>query len=208
MTSSTSCTKKRLVVETEKGKYTIPATDFVGGTCIAQQRCTRLGAILAPFTEKSEFDSVLKAIHACEHMHSHHSQYVGLFISSDNSSRVFSNGVKFSYELHGHLYQENHVTMPQNCPMAVLDRRRPTRLQINSNIFCRWAWRPYICFEPKKTAKSDAVISKVVSDKATFSINPFLVVALVCLIGYLIKQNKNLKLKLQQNSECIKEYSM
>ena len=65
MAAVSHCTKDNLVVETEKGKYTIPNNDwynFVKGTCIAQERCTEIGAILAPFTEKSEFDAVLNAI--------------------------------------------------------------------------------------------------------------------------------------------------
>ena len=199
------CSEDNLIVETEKGKYTIPSRDFVVGTCIATERCTELGAILAPFTEQSEFDIVMKAIKSCEYQHPTHLKWVGLLISKDNSTRVFTNGVKFEDKIHGDLYQENHVTMPKNCPIAVLDPERTNKLQIDVNRKCRPQRRPYICFEPKKTINSDAITSDTASSNTSLfiAVGSIVLVAVVCLVSYMARQIKNLKLKLQQTSNDV-----
>ena len=192
-------------METEKGKYTIPSRDFARGACAAIERCTELGAILAPFTEQSEFDIVMKEIKSCEYQHPLHKKWVGLLISKDNSTRVFTNGVKFEDNVHGDLYQENHVTIPKNCPIAILDPERTNKLQISVNLNCRPHNRLYVCFEPKKTTKSEAITSDTVSTNTSLLVvvGSILIVALICLVSYLVRQNKNLKMKLQQTSNDV-----
>ena len=202
---TSECSEKQLVVETEKGKYTIPSgndsSDYAKGTCIAQERCTEIGAILAPFTDKSEFDAVMEAINSCEHQNTYANKWVGLLISKDNSSRVFTNGVKFDEKIHGSLYQENSVGMPRNCPVAILDAYRTNKLQISANRMCRPGLRPYVCFEAKKTIESDAITSDTAGANTSLlaAVGSVVIVALVCVIGFMAKQNKSLKLKLQQN---------
>ena len=204
MTTST-CTKEKLIVETEKGKYTLPAKDSIGGTCEAQERCTKLGGILAPFTEKSEFDSVMTAVKSCKYQSKLYLKLVGLHIANDDSSRVFTNGVKFDYGIHGDLYQENPVNMPRNCPNAVFDPRRQNKLQIGTNWNCRPSRSLYICFEPKKTTKADAITSDAANVNSTFLIagGSIFLVAVVCLFGFMAKQIRNLKIKLQQTSNDV-----
>ena len=188
------CSEDNLIVETEKGKYTIPSRDFVVGTCIATERCTELGAILAPFTEQSEFDIVMKAIKSCEYQHPTHLKWVGLLISKDNSTRVFTNGVKFEDKIHGDLYQENHVTMPKNCPIAILDSTRTNKLQISVNRLCKPQLRPYICFEQKKPAKSDAITSDIkgVDTRLFIAVGSVFLVANVFLVCFFVRKFKNL----------------
>ena len=203
MTTST-CTKEKLIVETEKGKYTLPADDFLYSACEAQERCTKLGAILAPFTEKSEFDSVMNAVTSCKHQSQYQQRLVGLLVAKDNSSRVFTNGVEFDYEVHGDLSEENPVDMPRNCAAPVFHPRRPNKLQIDTNWGCRPPQRLYICFKTKKTTKADAITSDAANVNSSFLIAGgsifFVVVAVACLVGYLVKQIKNLKMKLQQTT--------
>ena len=206
---TSKCSEKDLIVETEKGKYTIPSgndfSDYVKGTCIAQERCTELGAILAPFTEKSEFDAVMEAINSCEYQNIHANKWVGLLISRDNSTRVFTNGVKFDEKTHGALYQENPVGMPRHCPVAILDAFRTNKLQISLNRMCVPQKRPYICFEAKKTVKSDSITSHTVNINTSLlmAVCSIIFVAVVCMFGYMARQNKILKLKLQQNSNDV-----
>ena len=200
---TSTCTKEKLIVETEKGRYTIPTEDWAEGFCAAQNRCTMLGgAILAPIKERSEFNAVMKSIKSCEHQNKVSVRYIGLHIASDNSTRVFTDGVKFDYEVHGHLYKENYVNMPQNCPAAILAPELEDNLHIGSNWNCGDSERLFICFEPKKTIKFDAITSVAEGGKTSvfIAVGSFLFVAVACMFGYLVRQIKNLKIKLQQTS--------
>ena len=206
---SSKCSEKDLIVETGKGKYTIPSgndfSDYVKGTCVAQERCTELGAVLAPFTDKFEFDAVMQAISSCEYQNIYANKWVGLLISRDNSTRVFTNGVKFDEKVHGGLYQENPVGMPTNCPVAILDATRTNKLQISANQMCVPQKRPYICFGAKKTFKSDAITGHTINVKTSHlaAVASITLIAVVCIIGFMAKQIKNLKLKFQQNSNDV-----
>ena len=205
MTSSSTCTKENLIVETEKGKYTIPADDWVFSACEAQKRCTKLGgSILAPIKEQSEFNAIMEAIQSCEYQSKIAQKYVGLYIAEDNSTRVFSDGVKFDKDVHGRVYQENDIG-PDNCPVAFLYPQRPNKLQIGVNRWCGEYERLFICFEPKNTIKSDAITSDLASPNKSFlvAVGSFLFVAVVCLVSYLVRQNKNLRMKLQQTSNGV-----
>ena len=189
-----TCTKEKLVVETKKGIYTLPSGDnYAKGRCAAEAKCTEMEAILAPFTEKAEFDAVDKAILACEHQNDYEAKFVGLKISKDNSSRVFSNGVKFDYKLHGDLYEETQVTMPRDCPGAYMDPLNEDKIVIASEYNCWDIKTKYICFEPKKAAKSEAVTTVNVNSNFLILGGSIFLVAVACLVCYLIKEIKNLK---------------
>ena len=205
MTTSSTCTKENLIVETEKGKYTMPTDDWVFSACEAQKRCTKLGgSILAPIKEQSEFKAVMNGIKSCDHQDPIGARYIGLYIADDNSTRVFSDGEKFDYGVHGDLYQEHHVS-PQNCPSAILLPNQPDKLHIGVNWWCGEKERLFICFEPKKTIKSDAITSGSEGESTSLliAVGSFLLVALVCLVFYVVRQNKNLRLKLQQTSNDV-----
>ena len=197
---SSTCTEQQVVVETKKGKYTIPVDDDVDTRCEAQARCTKINAILAPFTEKSEFDQVISAINSCEHMNPYETKWVGLSIAPDNSTRVFDNGVKFDYKVHGHLYQENHIDMPTDSPNAILDPMITDKLQISNNPWRKEYKRPYVCFEQKQSAKSDAITGDASNLRFIIAGGSIVIVVGACLVGYLVKQVKNLKSKLRQTS--------
>ena len=206
MTYSYKCTKENLIVETEKGKYTMPTDDFVLTACDGQKRCTKLGgSILAPIKEESEFSAIMESIKSCEYQDQLSARYIGLYIADDNSTRVFSDGEKFDYNVHGSLYQENDVGMPDNCPSAILDPKRTNKPQIGANWWCGMKERLFICFEPKKSTQSDAITSNTVSVNTSLliAVGLILFVAVVCMFGYFIRQIKNLKLKLQQTSNDV-----
>ena len=65
--------------------------------------------------------------------------------------------------------------------------------------------RPYICFEAKKTFKSDAVTGHTINVKTSLlaAVASITLIAVVCIIGFMAKQIKNLKLKFQQNSNDV-----
>ena len=88
-----------------------------------------MGGILAPITDKTDSDAIVKAIKSCKYQASKRylTKYVGLSISKDNSHRIFSNGVHFNKDLHGDLYEENNIR-PGNCPGAFLMLYYPEKL--------------------------------------------------------------------------------
>ena len=195
-----SCTKEKLVVETEKGTYIHPS-DKAAGQCAAEEKCTLLGAILAPFTEKSEFDAVVNAIESCHFHNDFNTKYIGLNIAKDNSSRVFSNGVEFSYKLHGHLYDEKKIsTAASNCPGAFLTMGDKKMLKI----YPKWKWKQniskkYICFKPKTSSRSDEITGDARTRNSNFAIaGTSCFVALVCLVGFLLVKVKNQASKISQ----------
>ena len=207
---SSDCLKDKLVVETTKGTYTFAHQDTAKGSCGAERKCTKINAILAPFTELSEFLDVIAAVNSCSHIPKYEYSHVGLKIAKDNSTRVFSNGVKFDYKLHGSLYRENQVTMPRNCPGAYFSPRNQRKLEIGSNRGCKEIWGPYVCFEPRVVAKPEAISTDTTNVDSTFFISgglfQFALVGLVCILFCLVcfsfVQIKKLKSKLsQQTSE-------
>lgn len=194
----TSCTKEKLVVEAEKGTFILPHgdDDFVNDRCTAEYKCMQHGGILAPFTEKSEFDKVMSALFSCEHAGKYllYPRKVGLIIARDNSSRIFSNGLPFDWNKHGSFYDENRGSSPKNCPYAVFSPLFQDKLQIDSGFACKEFNELYACFKPKFT-KSDAIsgeATKFDSNSVVAGISVLFVVA-ACLACFLFKQNKKLK---------------
>ena len=201
-----NCSKEKLVVETEKGTYIHPA-DKAAGQCAAEEKCTLLGAILAPFTEKSEFDAVVNAINSCDyHRFDFNSKYIGLNIAKDNSSRVFSNGVEFSYKLHGHLYDEKKLsTTGLNCPGAFLSTAYTDKLKIYPKWKCKQnISKKYICFKPKKSSRSDEIIGDAVTSNSSFVIvGTSCFVALICLVVFLLIKVKKQASKISQLTSSV-----
>ena len=201
-----SCTKEKLVVETEKGTYIHPS-DKAAGQCAAEEKCTLLGAILAPFTKKSELDAVVNAINSCDyHRYDYNSKYIGLNIAKDNSSRVFSNGVEFSYKLHGHLYDERKIsTTPPNCPGAFLTTGDKKILKIYPKWKCKQnISKKYICFKPKTSSRSEEITSDSVTSNSGFSVaETSCFVALVCLVIFLLVKNKKQASKISQLTSSV-----
>ena len=198
----TTCTKEKLVVETVKGTYILPTDDIADGRCAAEAKCTELGGILAPFTEKSEYDAVTDALMSCEYQHNLHLKYVGLNIAKDNSSRVFSNGIEFDYELHGDLYQENEVTMPEDCPGAFFVLNFD-KLQIGTEWNCSQRPMRYVCFKPKKIAKSEAITSDVSGNSNLLTFAGLCLMALICLICFLLVKIKKQASKISQLTSSV-----
>ena len=193
-----TCTKDKLVVETEKGTY-ILSSEKVVGRCAAEERCLEMGSILAPLTEKSEFDAIINAMESCVYQRTEiDGKYIGLSISYDNTHRIFSNGVEFDKDLHGDLYEENKIR-PGSCPGAFLLLIEP-KLQIGQIWGCsKVVARQYICFKPKKNAELKALTNGVASSSLSLLvIAGSSIVALVCLVVVLLIKNKKQALKISQ----------
>ena len=132
----------------------------------AQKECAKHGQILAPITEKEDFDAIIEVLstkneenlltgrHLWDYM-------VGLEVASDNSHRIFTNGVEFDKEKHGSFYKDDDYYELTNytCPLALLYPRDPTSITVE-NTWCESLLYSYICFKPKNEpcASSGAIV--------------------------------------------------
>ena len=91
------------MLKLKKGTYTFPF-DEAPGTCAAEE-CLEMGDILAPITDKTDLDAIVKVTKSYKYKSSkrYRAKYVGLSISKDNSHRIFSNGIHLNKDLHGDL---------------------------------------------------------------------------------------------------------
>ena len=136
------------------------------------------------------------AVTSCDHTEQYASYYIGLTIAKDDSVRVFPDGERFDYQVHGPLYETQEMGIPENCPLAVLDPQEPQKLQIEPSWYCEDILSPYICFKPKKSPESKAVLGGEVGVSSNFfAVAALLQVATVCLVCFLFLQIKRLKSK-------------
>ena len=136
------------------------------------------------------------AVTSCDHTEQYASYIIGLAIAKDDSFRVFPDGERFDYQVHGPLYETQEMGIPENCPLAVLDPLEPQKLQIEPNWYCKGRLSPYICFKLKKSPESKAVLGGEVGDSSNFfAVAALLQVATVCLVCFLFLQIKRLKSK-------------
>ena len=134
----------------------------------AHQECAKHGQILAPITEKEDFDAIVAVLSAEneENILTGRDwwQYlVGLEVAYDNSHKIFTNGVEFDEEKHGSWYEnDKHNKLEGNCPLALLWPGNPTSILIR-NTWCEVVEKMYICFKPKNRpcASSDSVVGKI-----------------------------------------------
>ena len=134
----------------------------------AHHECAKHGQILAPITEKEDFDAIIKVLSAENEENiltgRHAWQYmVGLEVALDNSNKVFTNGVAFDQKKHGAFYNDddyNELTHGK-CPLALLYPRNPTSIEVK-NTYCEIIMHCYICFKPKGSycSSSDALVSE------------------------------------------------
>ena len=141
------------------------------------------------------------ALNACQHTKKATMYYIALNIAPDNSHRVFPDGTQFDYRVHGPLYEENDIGMPRNCPQAYLEPFEEDKLQIYPLINCGKEKSPYICYKPKKSPESEAVLSDAVGgSSAIFVFGALLLFALFGSVCFLLVQNKRLKSKFSQQT--------
>ena len=74
------------------------------------------------------------------------------------------------------------------------------KLQISNNPWRREYKRHYVCFEQQHSVKSDAIIGDAGNLRFIIAGGSVVIVVAACLVGYLVKQVKNLKSKLRQTS--------
>ena len=134
----------------------------------AQKECAKHGQILAPITEKEDFDAIVEVLSAENEENiltgRDFTQYmVGLEVAYDNSKKVFMNGVEFDKEKHGAFYKDDqyHELANGRCPLALLWPMDPTAITVEYT-WCETDFYDYICFKPKNKpcASPDALVGE------------------------------------------------
>ena len=160
----------------------------------AMNHCAKKDSILAPITEKADFDA-LSAAYNKKYFESPRSFHVGLEIANDNSGRVFINGEAWDQEKHGAFYREAE---PPYAPNECLNTLFvpwifPKTMVIDYQIKCHLQPTDFVCFKPKKTASPGALISGEGSNVAVYGAVGFAagvaVCCLVALAGFFYKKS-------------------
>ena len=154
-------------IERPSGTFTVHYKERQNFTA-AQKECAKNGQILAPITEKEDFDAIFEVVTAENEENlitgRDWTQYmVGLEVAYDNSKKVFMNGVKFDEKKHGSFYKDDQYNRLEDgrCPLALLSTWDPTSITVE-NTWCETEFFDYICFEPKNKpcASAEAVVSE------------------------------------------------
>ena len=144
------------------------------------------------------------ALNACQHTKKAMMYFVALKIAPDNSHRVFPDGTRFDYQVHGPLYEENDIGMPRNCPQAYLEPFEEDKLQIYPLWNCGKELSPYICYKPKKIPRIGSCFGRCGWRQfSDFVFGALLLFALFGSICFLLVQNKRLKSKFSQQTSVL-----
>ena len=152
----------------------------------AMNYCAEKDSILAPITEKADFDA-LSAAYNKKDFQSPRSFHVGLEIAHDNSGRVFVNGEAWDQEKHGAFYKEAEAPYgPNECLNSLfVPGFFPNKMVIDYQLKCHRQQTDFVCFKPKKTGSSGALNKGQGSSYAVFGSACFAAgVAFCCLMAF------------------------
>ena len=179
--------------------------------CSATKFCKKKGHILAPILTNEDKAAVRKLIDPLCDIHQGVRHYhLGLDITpcGNAQDRVFSNGVKYNKDVHGHLYID-YNTPATKCPLAYISYLYgPIRLVIGTKNNCEQEPMKFICLD-QSTATASGITKneddyyKVSSKKALVAVGgafiAFGCLAMVTLRFY--RQNNLLKKELNKQIE-------
>ena len=192
-------------VKTSSGTFTV--YNQLLDKCAATKFCKEKGHILAPISTLEDKEALTKLLHADCDIHKGVRHYhIGLDITpcGGGQDRVFSNGVIYDKNVHGHLYVDKYITAQEKCPLAYMHYfYSMNRLVIGTRRRCEQQPMKVLCLD-QSTAASSPITQreddhyKVSSSEAVIGLVGNLVVvgclALVALKFY--RQSKMLKTEL------------
>ena len=120
------------VVNTPTGRFTFHKKRM--SVCEAKKFCAQRGEILAPVTNKADFDALYKAARegnnpSCPFHHDDMILYsLGLDITpcgKGKQDRIFTNGVLWDKNVHEKLYTDYQDSWNSNCAYAVMNNGNP-----------------------------------------------------------------------------------
>ena len=108
-------------VKTSSGTFTV--YNQLLDKCAATKFCKKKGHILAPIVNDEDKTAIIKLIDPNCDIHKGVRHYhIGLDITpcGGGQDRVFSNGVIYDKNVHGHLYDDTFITAQEKCPLAYM----------------------------------------------------------------------------------------
>ena len=164
--------------------------------CSAKKFCEKKGHILAPITTTEDKEAVWDLLNIFCKIHQGVRYYhIGLDITprlgcGGGQDRVFTNGVKYDKDIHGHLYDDTYITTESKCPLAYMHYFfLKNDLIIGTKTDCKYNGEPepmkFLCLD-----QSTATSSPVTQDNADyFKLNTTQALAavggIVCVVGSL-----------------------
>ena len=152
-------------VITRSGKFTFYRQEM--SICEAKKFCARREGILAPITNKEDFDALHRAAKAgnhpgCQYHHGYAQYFIGLDVTpcgEGKQDRVFTNGEVWDDDVHGKLYLDRFDTWNEPCVFALFVN------QLDGPSMGRWndcyqGNFPFICLQPSAPRNSTMSGSK------------------------------------------------
>ena len=155
-------------VTTPTGKFTFHDQGVT--VCEAKKICASKGEILAPITNRADFDALYRVTQAGNHPSCpfHYGAFpysIGLDVTpcgKGKQDRVFTNGVVWNDTVHGQLYSEGPDSRTSPCVHASLRTFENKPHVYSYGYFCRHSWPRFICLKeasPSELASSGSCSS-------------------------------------------------
>ena len=144
-------------IKTSSGTFTV--YNQLLDKCAATKFCQRKGQILAPIVSQEDKDAITKLLNPdCEIHQGVRHYHIGLDVTpcGNTQDKVFSNGVIYDKDIHGHLY-DDFSTPKTKCPLAYIHFLYTTnRLIIGGKNGCRQQKMKFICLD-RSTATAQPI---------------------------------------------------
>ena len=196
-------------IKTSSGTFTV--YNQLLDKCAATKFCQRKGQILAPIVSQEDKDAITKLLNPDCKIHQGVRHYhIGLDVTPCGGSqdRVFTNGVIYDKNVHGHLY-DDYITNKEKCPLAYMHYFRSRNfLIIGDKNNCEPEPMKFLCLD-QSTATSSPITQKKTDN---FEVSPTqavvgmggIFIAFGCLAMATLKfyrQSKTLKTELNALNE-------
>ena len=150
-------------VTTPTGKFTFYGE--IVSVCEAKKVCAEKGEILAPITNRADFEALLRVTQtgnhpSCPFHHGFFLYSIGLDVTpcgKGKQDRVFTNGVVWNNTVHGQLYSDYMNSWKSPCVMAQLATINPKPALVTFGRLCNPTYQRFICL--KEAAPSNVISS-------------------------------------------------
>ena len=126
----------------------------------AIQRCHEMGAILAPITEREDFDKLIEFGDKCKKYRMPKTYWLG-YEAFSNDTRVFSNGDLWNWDKHTKIYSKMH-DKGELCTLHILNFQQPSHVFVTGSYarLCYQSRRYSLCLKPTtpKCTENEAIM--------------------------------------------------
>ena len=161
----------------------------------AIKRCNKMGAILAPITEREDFDRLIEFGNKCKRYRMPRLYWLG-YEAHSNDTRLFSNGEVWDWEKHTKIYSRMHDE-GKTCTLHVLSLQQTSHAFVTGSHYgrCEQGHLFFICLKPAppKCAKCEAVEQSNRSYANELVLSNGILMLVVCILVALLIRKKQQK---------------